>query len=282
MSDAALLARIDALEAQNKDLRSLVDGLKTELDATEKRLDEIEKSQGGGGGGGGGGAEGGKSKKQLKAEKKAAAKAAGKKAGGGGGGGGGEKQMTKAEKAAAKILAAAKKEGGKKGQDLIGMCDIGGMKYFTVTMEQCDGNWELLQLAMDGANKPVDPEGDDRKGGAGELGKCFLSVGSDGADCKMLFHMPKDKQGDLSLKEWATTMLSGSDVCGEIIEETDETIKAVAVKGAQGKELFPLKQRDAAINASFRMLKEKHLAAAESSGSEVDMGELAAGADIEW
>jgi len=278
MSDAALLARIDALEAQNKDLRSLVDGLKTELDATEKRLTEIEKSQGGGGGGGGGGgAEGGKSKKQLKAEKKAAAKKASAGAGDGGG-----KQMTKAEKARDKICKAATKEGGKKGQDLIGMCDLGGMKYFTVAMEQCLGEWELLELAMAGANKEPDPDGDDRKGGAGHLAKCFMSCGEDGEDCKMLIHMPKDQQGDLSIKDWVNVMVQEGDVMGEILEESEDTIKAIARKGAGGKELFPLKQRDAAINASFRHLKTLKLVADESSGSEVDMGELAAGADIEW
>jgi lysyl-tRNA synthetase class 2 len=191
-------------------------------------------------------------------------------------------KMTSDEKKRAKVVAAAAKEGGKKGQDLAGMCDIGGMKYFTVSMEQCFGEWELLEAAMAGANKEVDPEGDDRKGGAHELAKCFFSCGEDGADCKILVHMKEELQGDLSIKDWVTTMISDSDVCGEIIEESATTIKAVAKKGAQGKELFPLKQRDAAINASFRMLREKKLVAEQSSGSEVDMGELAAGADFEW
>ena len=55
-----------------------------------------------------------------------------------------------------KAYAAALKEGGKKGQDLIGMCDLGGMKYFTVAMEKCAGRWDLLEAAMKGANKIVD------------------------------------------------------------------------------------------------------------------------------
>jgi len=98
----------------------------------------------------------------------------------------------------------------------------------------------------------------------------------------MLIHMPKDKQGDLSIKDWVNVMISEGDVLGEILEESEDTIKAIARKGAGGKELFPLKQRDAAINASFRHLKSLKLVADESSGSEVDMGDLAAGADIEW
>merc|ERR1719152_558324 len=101
------------------------------------------------------------SKKEKKAAAKAAAKAKGGEKKGGDKKGGGDK----AAEARAKEIKASAKEGGKKGQDLIGMCDIGGMKYFTVAMETCKGDWELLQAAMDAANKPVDPDGDDRKGG---------------------------------------------------------------------------------------------------------------------
>lgn len=175
--------------------------------------------------------------------------------------------------ARAKEIKASTKEGGKKGQDLIGMCDIGGMKYFTVAMETCKGDWELLEAAMAGANKPVDPTGDDRKGGAGDLGKCFLSCDEKNY-CAMLMHMPKDKQGDLSLKDWAETMISSPDVRGEIIFESEDgsTIKAVAKQNKE-HELFPLKQRDAAINASFRMLKEKKLVADDDSDSD-DMGAM--------
>jgi hypothetical protein len=271
MADTELLARIAALEGQNGELRKLVEDLKKELDATEKRLDQIEASQGAGGD-----KPAGLSKKQKKAAAKAAAKEKGDKKGGDKKGGG-----DKAAEARTKEIKASTKEGGKKGQDLIGMCDIGGMKYFTVAMETCKGDWELLEAAMAGANKPVDPDGDDRKGGAGELGKCFLSCDEKNY-CAMLMHMPKDKQGDLSLKEWAETMISSPDVRGEIIFESEDgsTIKAVAKQNSE-HELFPLKQRDAAINASFRMLKEKKLVADDDSESD-DMGAMYEDNGVEW
>lgn len=55
-----------------------------------------------------------------------------------------------------KVIAAAFKEGGKKGQDLIGMADMGGIKFFNVAIDQAQGEWELLEQTMQGANVVVD------------------------------------------------------------------------------------------------------------------------------
>eukprot|EP00039_Didymoeca_costata_P017944 m.331466 g.331466 ORF g.331466 m.331466 type:complete len:265 (+) comp16735_c0_seq1:107-901(+) len=264
MSDEALMARISALEKQNADLRTLVDELKGELDKTEKRLDDIEAAAASGGN------SGGQSKKEKKKAAKAEKKDNAKKDGG-----------KKDDKGEEKKFKAATKEGGKKGQDLSGMHDLGGMRYFTVAMEQCEGRWDLLQAAMDGANKEVDESGDDRKGGAGDLGKCFLSVNDADNVCRMLFHMPKDKQQDLSLKEWATVMISDSAVQGTILEESDEVIKAEC-KGSTEKQLFPLKQRDSAINVSFAHLRSKQLVAEDDDDSEPDMGAMYEESGIEW
>jgi hypothetical protein len=38
-----------------------------------------------------------------------------------------------------KALAAAKKEGGKKGQDLCGMADMGGIRFFHVAIDNANG-----------------------------------------------------------------------------------------------------------------------------------------------
>lgn len=55
-----------------------------------------------------------------------------------------------------KEIAAAFKEGGKKGQDLIGMADMGGIRFFNVVIDQAQGEWELLEECMQGANKEVE------------------------------------------------------------------------------------------------------------------------------
>ncbi|KAF5831683.1 hypothetical protein DUNSADRAFT_12737 [Dunaliella salina] len=61
----------------------------------------------------------------------------------------------------------ALKEGGKKGQDLSGMAQMGGVTFFNVSAEEPNGDWKLLEKVMEGANAPVDETAEERKGGAG-------------------------------------------------------------------------------------------------------------------
>lgn len=264
MSDVA--DRITKLETQNGELRQLVEDLKKELTLTETRLDEIEKAQA--------------AAPQQQGKKKD------KKKKGGGDAKPQEKKKTKKEEAAEKAFKAALKEGGKKGQDLAGMHDLGGMIFFTVCLEQCNGDWDLMQAAIDGANKIPDPDGDDRKGGAGELYKCFLSC-DETEDCKFIFHGPNNEYNKdgvtLGLRQWADGMLNDSMVGGEVIEWAEDgcTGRAVAKKNEE-KQLFPLKQRDAAINVSFDMLRERALIPEDDSGSEADMSAMYEDAGVEW
>lgn len=264
-------ARVISLEKKNEELNKLVTSLVEEITTMEKRIGEMEaaKKQGGGGGGDG------KSKKQAKKEKKK-----------GGGGGGDKKEEKKPDgeadaKARAKAIAASFKEGGKKGQDLCGMSDLGGMAYFTVAMEKCGDDWELLNKTMDGANAEIDPNGDDRKGGAGGLGKCFMGTTGNGV-VNFLYHVPAEvqKEKGLSLKEWVDCMLNDTRVVGEILEITETTCKAIC-KANPDANLFPLKQRDAAISASFELLRSKDLIPVEEDSDE-DMGAMYEDAGIEW
>ncbi|KIY91573.1 hypothetical protein MNEG_16391 [Monoraphidium neglectum] len=46
---------------------------------------------------------------------------------------------------------AAKKEGGKKGVDMVGMSDLGGVKFFTITLETPNGDMKLMDSVLEGA-----------------------------------------------------------------------------------------------------------------------------------
>lgn len=206
------------------------------------------------------GGKGGDDKKAAKKEKKAPAK----------------QQLSKKEqKKAAEAADAAKafekqkkacfKEGGKKGQDLAGMAAF-GVHFFLTAMDEPKGNMDMLKLVMDGANKEVDPEGDDRKGGAGDLGKIFMSAGE--KELAMYVHVPKECQEKLVMTEWVDAVCK--DVPSPVITPIDEFFMKVTVDANPDKGHFPLKMRDAAIGAGFAFLRSKGLVMDDDSDDDIN------------
>jgi len=156
-----------------------------------------------------------------------------------------------------KVKKAAIKEGGKKGVDMAGMSDLGGVKFFNLAVETPEGDMEVLELVMQGLNAEVDEAAEERKGGAGNLGKMLLSAGD--KTVAFLCHVPKalaEATEGFSMKEWAEAVAKAGNA--KIVEETDEIIKIVG-EGDPSKELFPLKMRDAAQSAGFEYIKSKGL-----------------------
>jgi len=175
-----------------------------------------------------------------------------------------------------KQIKAADKEGGKKGQDLAGMGDLGGIKFFCVTMEQCEGEFPLLEAAMEAMNRPVDEAAEDRKGGSGHLGKALRS--SNDKQVAFLCYVPTDLQATVDREEWVNRMIK--DIDGKITKTTDTLVYAVA-EGSADKGLYPLKMREAALGQGFALIKEKGLVM-DDSDDDVDYSAQAEAAGIEW
>ncbi|EDQ92780.1 uncharacterized protein MONBRDRAFT_30745 [Monosiga brevicollis MX1] len=172
---------------------------------------------------------------------------------------------------------AAVKEGGKKGQDLAGLYDMGGVSFFHVVIEAADGELSLVEHAMTGANKEVDEGAEDRKGGSGHVAKCFLSANKD--QVAGIFYVPASLAEKLTAKAWFERL--NVVLGGEIVEETEETIKVIA-KGDPAAEKFPLKIRDEAINAGFSLLREKQLVPEDDDDSDYDYEAAMEENEIEW
>merc|ERR1719199_2346076 len=85
----------------------------------------------------------------------------------------------KMEKKMKKIL----KEGGKRGVEIEGAADMGGLQFFCTTMAEPGGDVDLLYESMRSANEKSDPTEEERKGGSGRIGKMFIS--KDQADSKL-------------------------------------------------------------------------------------------------
>jgi len=174
---------------------------------------------------------------------------------------------------------AAIKEGGKKGQDLNGVAALGGIQYFNVSVETPEGDMALLEKVLEGANAPVDEAAEERKGGAGDIGKFLLSAGE--TKLVAIGHVPKQLAADkgLTVKEWATELmkhLPGS----TIVDEGEEIIK-LEMKADTDNNVFPLKARDAAIDAGFKLLKARGLVPATADDSDDDVN-YAEAAGVEW
>lgn len=175
---------------------------------------------------------------------------------------------------------AAIKEGGKKGVDVVGMSDMGGVKFFNVVVETAEGNLDLISAVLKGMNAPVDESAEERKGGAGSLGKMLLSAGD--KTLALLCNIPKDLQGayeNVKMNAWVDKLVAAAG--GKVVtrEEEEEVIK-VLIEGDADAGLFPLKMRDAAQNAGFAFLRENGLIPDVDSDDDYIPDPEAAG--IEW
>ena len=202
------------------------------------------------------------------------------------------KAAADAKKAAEKALKALIKEGGKKGVEIEGASDMGGLDFFCTTMDLPDGNEEHLELSMLAMNAEPDPEAEDRKGCSGHIGKMIYSAGV--AQLALVAYVPDDEFNKSASKvdvgAWmdhvlgaiggvvtkkATPVISQipDKKTGDVLAGTNGKIKGkvvVAVAKADAeKGKFPLKDKDAAMSAAFQFLRSKG-AFPEDDGDESD------------
>ena len=127
----------------------------------------------------------------------------------------------KMEKKMKKVI----KEGAKRGVEIEGAADMGGLQFFCTTMEEPGGDVDLLYESMKGMNEKSDPTEEERKGGSGRIGKMIIS--KDQADSKLALvaYVPPAKQPELPASEWMTQLLKTLGG-GEIVYSDATTAKA--------------------------------------------------------
>ena len=179
-----------------------------------------------------------------------------------------------AEKRKAKLI----KEGGKKGVEIEGASDMGGLDFFCTTMELPEGNLEELELSMLAMNGEPDPEAEDRKGCSGHIGKMIYSAGVE--QLAIVAYVP-DNEFNKSADKVDVTKWT-QDVCDKIGAEivkpafkvqslipntrtgdlltgttgkvTGKVVVAVAKSNPEAGK-FALKDKDAAMAAAFGYLR---------------------------
>jgi len=188
-----------------------------------------------------------------------------------------EKAAKQAAKDAEKLLKTVIKEGGKKGVEIEGASDMGGLDFFCTTIESPDGDQPLLLTAMQAMNADPDPEAEDRKGCSGQVGKMIFSAGA--AQLAIVAYVPKPESNKSASKvditpwiESVCAAVSGKVTCakkeapGKFFNQIEgksfecphggHLAEAVVVSDPErGK--FALKDKDAAMAAAFAFLREK-------------------------
>merc|ERR1711896_14259 len=98
------------------------------------------------------------------------------------------------------------KEGGKRGVEIEGAADMGGLQFFCTSVDEPEGDLALLEECVSSMNAKSDPTEEERKGGSGHIGKMVFSAGIE--QLSICAYVPEDKQGELSCKEWLEKVLS--------------------------------------------------------------------------
>eukprot|EP00798_Chlamydomonas_sp_ICE-L_P006506 gene6506-3144_t len=181
------------------------------------------------------------------------------------------------DKAMQKKIKEAIKEGGKKGVDLDGVCAMGGVQFFNISVDVPEGDFALLEKVMEGANVEVDESAEERKGGAGAIGKMFYSAGE--TTLAIMCHVPKEISAKMTLKEWVIEVAAA--LCPATIVEMGEEFAKIECKADVEAGRFPLKMRDLAIAAGLAVLKVKGLIPEANSDSDDDVN-YAEAAGVEW
>jgi len=165
----------------------------------------------------------------------------------------------------AKKLKKVIKEGGKRGVEIEGAADMGGLQFFCTSVEEPEGDVELLTKCAEAMNFKSDPTEEERKGGSGHIGKMVFSAGAE--QLAVLAYVPDDKQAELSCPEWLEAVLKTQPGYKMITQDKTYSVGIIPADG--DKNIFPLKIREPLILEANNFLRKKGLFP-EDDGSDDD------------
>jgi len=166
------------------------------------------------------------------------------------------------EKKLKKVL----KEGGKRGVEIEGAADMGGLKFFCCKVDEPEGNIDLLVETVKAMNAQSDPSEEERRGGSGAVGKMVLSQTDE--KLAMVTYVPKNMSGECSAEEWARFIIT--DILGQNLADkhcafaacdavaTENYFTCVVTRDGEAG-VFPLKMREDCISRAYNFLRNRDL-----------------------
>jgi len=110
------------------------------------------------------------------------------------------------------------KEGGKRGVEIEGAADMGGLRFFSTSVDEPEGDLDMLIESMKAMNSQPDPGDEERKGCSGHIGKTIFSAGVD--QLAVVSYVPEAEQGNLNCKEWLEATLANFG--GEVVSQSKD------------------------------------------------------------
>merc|ERR1712232_1312301 len=167
----------------------------------------------------------------------------------------------------AKKKKAVLKEGGKRGVEIEGAADMGGLQFFCTSVDEPEGDLDLLVMSVGAMNEKSDPTEEERKGGSGAIGKMVFSAGLE--QLAIVAYVPEAKQGDLVCKEWLEKVLSLYP-SGKIVSDAKDVCSGI-IPTDSDKNIFPLKIRESLILEANNFLRKKGLFPEDNGNSDDEM-----------
>jgi len=171
--------------------------------------------------------------------------------------GGGAPAVSAADKAAEdrkKQLKKVVKEGGKRGVEIEGAADMGGLQYFCTSIDEPQGDLEFVEKSMEAMNAKSDPTEEERKGGSGAIGKMIFSAGDD--QLAICAYVPSDKTDANQADVWLKHVIG---IIGGVFVKGDKGLAIGKVLTDSNKGIFPLKLKEPGITEAITYLKKKGL-----------------------
>jgi len=158
------------------------------------------------------------------------------------------------------------KEGGKRGVEIEGAADMGGLQFFCTSVDEPEGDLEMLEECMKAMNAKSDPTEEERKGGSGHVGKMIFSAGTE--HLAVVAYVPEEKQAECSCEEWLKTVLG---LFSGTVISASKSISIGKVVANSDKNVFPLKIREPMILEANNFLRKRGLFPEDTGDSDDEM-----------
>merc|ERR1711972_747341 len=167
----------------------------------------------------------------------------------------------------AKKLKKVVKEGGKRGVEIEGAADMGGLQFFCTSVDEPEGSTDLLQESVKAMNAKSDPTEEERKGGSGHIGKMVFSAGVE--QLAIVAYVPEAKHGEISCSEWLEKVVSVYGGSKTVSTAKDYSVGIIPSNSDKG--VFPLKIREGLILEAYNYLRSKGLFPEDDGDSDDEM-----------